>query len=87
MKHTARLLATLGAVGAFTLTTPLSAQPKPRSQNQNQNVAFDDDLLSANQPGAHGNPLIGHARRRHAAQLIRPRASFVPELCASVEKL
>ncbi|MBI4951736.1 MAG: hypothetical protein HY908_06855 [Myxococcales bacterium] len=62
------------------------AQPKPASTDQSYGYDFADDPLTA-LVGGSNIPLIRVRQLRVRRMLLRPRASFVPELLKSVERL
>ncbi len=76
------------ALGASTLTISLAAGAEPRSQAPASSYSYDfepDDLVGetlANTP-----PLLTVRPRPGRILLLRPRASFVPDLLKSVEVL
>ncbi len=54
---------------------------------RDQNVVFDDDLLNADLSTPFGDPVFAGHLPPARVTLIRPRASFVPELYKSVEQI
>lgn len=62
------------------------AAPKPAATEQSYGYDFADDPLTA-LVGGSDIPLIRVRQLRVRRMLLRPRASFVPELLKSVERL
>lgn len=66
------------------------AQPthtRPTPVDRDQHVVFEDDLLDADLTTPFGDPVFSRHIRASRVLLIRPRTSFVPELCKSVEHI
>jgi len=64
-----------------------SARSQPAREDRDQHVVFDDDLLDADLVTPFGDPVFSRHIRPGRVLLIRPRTSFVPELCRSVEHI
>jgi len=82
-----RRLSTYAVFGLLSLTATARAQTDSAPSAREQIVQFDDDLLAADLQTPFGDPVFSGHLRPSRVLLIRPRTSFVSELCASVNRL
>ena len=92
MRHPKRLTS-IASLGMFALISQASvaqaqsAHSQTLREDRDQHMVFDDDLLNANLVAPFGDPVFGKHLPPARVMLIRPRASFVPELYKSVEQI
>jgi hypothetical protein len=82
-----RRLSTYALFGLLSFTGAARAQTDSAPSTREQIVEFDDDLLAADLQTPFGDPVFSGHLRPSRVLLIRPRTSFVSELCESVNRL